>query len=78
MKVTKVGIVPSSRIWLGSCQRCGSEAEAVEGELTRIRDTQRDGRFSWEKCPVCGAGGSEDAEGFGGMLFYPKKVVKTT
>jgi hypothetical protein len=71
MKVTKVGKPLSARVWVGTCSNCGSEAEAVESELTHITESQREGRFSWEKCPVCGAG---DDERYGGMLFYPSNT----
>lgn len=72
MKITKQGINPDSRLWVGICRQCGSEAEGTESEMTHITHDQREGcTFSWEKCPVCGAGAS--GSGYGGMLFYPKK-----
>lgn len=72
MKVTRVGQIPSNRIWFGTCVNCRSEAEAVESELTNIVYDQRCGGFSWEKCPVCGAGVEN---GYGGMCFHLKDVV---
>ena len=72
MKITKLGIV-KSKIWIGTCRSCLSEAEANESEMTHISSDQRDGgRFSWEKCPVCEAGA---ASGYGGMLFYPRTAA---
>lgn len=70
MKVTRVGQIPANRIWVGTCRNCKSEAEAVESELTHITYDQRDGAFSWEKCPVCGVG---EGNGYGGMCFQPSK-----
>jgi hypothetical protein len=38
--------------------------------MTHVTEDQREGgRFSWEKCPECGAG----AGGYGGMLFYEER-----
>lgn len=71
MKITKRGIPQGERLWLGSCTKCNSQAEAKQSELKRIQNTQRDGSFSWEVCPVCGEG--DKATGYGGMLFYPRK-----
>jgi hypothetical protein len=69
MVVIKRGIPKASQLWRGQCRSCGSEAEAQECEMTHITEDQREGgRFSWEKCPVCGLGGTT---GYGGMLFYP-------
>lgn len=69
MDVIKTGTKPEDRKWLGKCRSCKSEAMATEGELKHItHDTREGGRFSWEKCPVCGAGANS---GYGGMLFYP-------
>lgn len=56
-------------LWRGTCTSCRSVVEAREGELTHITHTQRDGSFSWEKCPVCNVGRDS---GYGGVLFYPK------
>lgn len=69
IRVTKRGNPPSERIWKGTCRACQSEGEALENELTNITHDQREGgAFSWEKCPVCGAGP------YGGMIFYsPRK-----
>jgi hypothetical protein len=76
MKITKKGTPASERVWLGTCRSCESEAEATEFEMTHITydrssfGAKREGSFfSWEKCPVCGAGGDT---GYGGMLFYQK------
>ena len=70
MKITKKGIPANERVWAGTCRNCNSEAEAQESEMTHITYDQREGgSFSWERCPVCGIGGST---GYGGMLFYPK------
>ena len=69
MKVIKRGIKPSERIWQGTCHQCRSELEAQESEMTHITHDQREGGyFSWEKCPVCGAGTPDT--GYGGALFY--------
>lgn len=70
MRITKIGTKPSERLWKGRCSSCKSEAEASEGELHNITEDQREGRFAWQKCPVCGAGGDKFS-GYGGMLFYP-------
>jgi len=71
MRITKRGQTDKERLWVGTCRSCRSEAEATENEMTHIKNDQRaDSAFSWEKCPVCGAGGES---GYGGMLFYPKK-----
>lgn len=70
MKITKVGQIPSARIWVGMCSKCRSEAEAFENELTHIKHDQRDGSFSWETCPVCGEGKNDN--GYGGMCFHLK------
>lgn len=70
MKITKDKQDPNIRIWVGTCRVCKSEAEAIQNELKNIMYDGRDGyTFSWEKCPVCQAGGNK---GYGGMLFYPK------
>lgn len=70
MKITK-RCVPGIQIWKGACRNCKSEAEAQEKELTHIEHCQREGSWSWEKCPVCGFG--KRGSGYGGMLFYPVK-----
>ena len=70
MKITKRGTPASERKWIGSCRSCNSEAEAEHSEMTHIVHDQREGGpFSWERCPVCGAG--HKLTGYGGMLFYP-------
>lgn len=72
MKIIKKGIPPHDRQWIGHCKTCDSKAEAKQAELTHIQDDIREGSsFSWEKCPVCGAG--DPKNGYGGMLFYPDK-----
>ena len=72
MKVTKIGTKQEYREWRGTCRSCKSEATATEGEMKHItHDPREGGSFSWEKCPVCNAGGSS---GFGGMLFYPARA----
>lgn len=69
MKITKQGIPPGDRKWIGKCRTCNSEAEATGSEMQNIKYDQREGgSFCWQKCPVCNAGG---ASGYGGMLFYP-------
>ena len=68
MEITKRRDKKAEKIWNGECRECGSEATATEGELTHVHNDQRDGSFSWEKCPASGAGGST---GYGGMIFYP-------
>lgn len=71
MKIIYKGTPNSERIWEGTCNQCNSKAEATQSELKHITYDEREGgSFSWEKCPACGFGGS----GYGGMLFYPKKV----
>lgn len=68
MKITKIGITKSERIWIGRCASCHSEAEALESEMTNItygglfRD---EGPFSYETCPVCGV------TKYNGMMFHP-------
>ena len=72
MKVTKMGTKPNDKVWIGRCNSCKSEAEATTSELKHITsDFREGGQFSWEKCPVCEAG---SATGYGGMIFYPKKI----
>lgn len=70
MKVTKRGRIPEERPWYGVCRNCKSEASAMESEMTNIKECQRDGKHSWEICPVCEAG----ADGWGGMLFQPART----
>lgn len=71
MEIISRGKPPSEREWHGTCRACGSVAKAKQSEMTHITHDQREGgSFSWERCPVCGAGGSS---GYGGMLFYPLK-----
>lgn len=69
MRITKRGTPPGERIWNGTCNACRSEAEAKESELKHVTHCQREGSFSWEICPVCGAG--DKSSGYGGMIFYP-------
>ncbi len=69
MKITKKGKPPWAKIWVGKCQTCGAEAEAMQSEMTRIVHDQRDGTFSWEKCPECSSGEFVA----NGMIFYPTK-----
>lgn len=71
MKLIKKGQDPKTRIWHGICSRCKSEFEATESEMTHIDSCQREGTWSWEKCPECGAGGAPS--GYGGVLFTPSK-----
>lgn len=60
-----------ARVWLGRCRKCNAEAEAVESEMTNITSDPREGwRFSWEKCPECGAGAGGWGQCWGGMLFH--------
>lgn len=69
MRIVKEGINSKNREWRGTCRACMAQAVAVESEMTQITHDQRGGgRFSWEKCPSCGEGGSG---AMGGMLFYP-------
>lgn len=71
MEIIKRGKTPGDRTWYGRCRTCNSEAKAIESEMHNTTYDQREGgSFSWETCPVCGAGGKT---GYGGMLFYPKK-----
>ena len=68
MKITKRGTPATDRKWVGRCRSCNSEAEATQSEMTNITHSVREGSsFSWERCPVCGAGSKD---GYGGMLFY--------
>lgn len=72
MKITRRGTIPSQKIWVGVCRKCNSEAEAFQYEMNHITHDDRNGdSFSWETCPVCGAGDHEDS--YGGMLFHPKR-----
>lgn len=72
MQVTKIGTKPDERKWFGECRVCKSEATANGSEMNHITLDQREGgSFSWEKCPVCGAGGKDS--GYGGMIFYPEQ-----
>lgn len=69
MKITKSGTPETERLWKGTCRECKSEAEAKGSEMTHIvSEMGRNLVFSWERCPVCGAGWDS---GYGGMLFYP-------
>lgn len=69
MKITKIGSIEEYECkWVGKCNKCGSEAEALEHELNITR-SQRDGDFAWHKCPVCGVGP------YNGICFYPKKTI---
>ena len=74
MVITKRGRIVSSKVdapWRGICRACSSEAEAALWEMTSIIDMDPFGfaLFSWEECPVCGAGGPGRG---GGMLFHPE------
>lgn len=71
MKLIKKGQNPATRVWTGNCSKCRSVFEAFESELTKIIHSQRDGPFSWEKCPECGAG-DESRGNWGGVCFEPK------
>lgn len=69
MKITKLRRPQSENLWKGTCRQCESEAEATKDEMTHIAyDQKQDETFSWERCPVCQAGGFY---GYGGMLFCP-------
>jgi hypothetical protein len=72
MEIIYRGTPKKERTWLGYCRQCNSSAIAKENELINITNDQRDGEFSWETCPVCGAGGDN---GWGGMLFRPRLDV---
>lgn len=72
MRITKVGNKINT-IYQGVCYKCDSEAEAVEDELTGLVNDQREGKFSWEICPVCKANTVINGKNYGGMLFMPKK-----
>jgi len=74
MKLIKKGQNPATRIWVGTCQTCGSEFESFENELTRIQHDQREESWSWEKCPECG-GGNDSVGNYGGVCFHLKKVT---
>lgn len=71
MKMTKMGSLPSDRVWRGRCRSCGAEFEASERELSNIQHDQRDGSSAWAMCDFCGAG----SKGYGGVCFYPVKEV---
>ena len=64
MKILTTGIPKANREWIGKCDQCHSTASAEEYEMNNIREHQMDGKYSWEKCPVCGA----DSRA---MLFTP-------
>lgn len=67
MKVTKKGVIPSERIWRGSCRRCRCEVDAVERELPTskiVHDQREGGAHCWMPCPECGT--VEDA-----LMLYP-------
>ncbi|MBS7349287.1 MAG: hypothetical protein KIG95_03870 [Comamonas sp.] len=70
MKITKRNPLPEERLWRGQCATCGSQAEAMQREMTNITHDQRHGSFSWEACPVCRAG-EVNAWTSSGMCFYP-------
>lgn len=74
MEITNPATPKGERVWKGRCRECKSEAQARENEMKNIQHDYREGgSFSWEVCPVCGAG---DVTGYGGMLFYPVKDVE--
>jgi hypothetical protein len=74
VKVIHRGKPPSQHIWQGTCRSCESVVEAAEWELTNIQEDLREGtRFAWQKCIVCDAG-DDKHNGYGGLLFYPRKV----
>lgn len=67
MEIIKKGTPPSERIWEGECRKCGTVARCKQSELNVVHDDQRDGPYSWLKCPVCNEGNDE----WGGMCFHP-------
>lgn len=72
MKITRRGLPKEQRRWIGTCNSCHSEAEAIESEMTHKEvDFKDHDEFSWEVCPACGAG--DKVTGYDGMLFYVRK-----
>lgn len=67
MKITKIGIDPNKIKWTGTCRTCGTVATATQPELTRVTIDENEKLFSWEVCPHCNAGDSQ--EGYRGILF---------
>jgi ribosomal protein L37E len=74
MIITKRGDPKTHKPWKGHCRICGSEAEAIEAELTNFIGFgySEQGRyyFAWEKCPICGAWDIGKDEG----MFFINKV----
>lgn len=55
MRVTKIGIKPSERLWKGTCYACKSEFEAYQHEIqSKIEhDARENTSFVREKCTIC-------------------------
>jgi hypothetical protein len=68
MKLIRKGSPDARRIWRGKCETCRSVFECEERELTSIQRSQRDGDFSWETCPECGA--SLKCSGKGACILF--------
>lgn len=72
LTVISKGATKSEVVWSGSCRQCNSVCECVGSDITKETfDSREGGSFSWEKCPVCGAGAS--GSNYGGLLMYPNK-----
>lgn len=69
MKITRKGVDPRKRGWVGACVTCGATAEAEEHEMTNIviSPLHNNDRICWMTCPECGA--NADLQG---MFFYPR------
>ena len=63
MKIIKQGTPKSEEIWIGTCRSCKYEVEGQRHEMNNIQ-YDREGDFSWNKCPVCNVGP------YGGLLMY--------
>lgn len=69
-KIIKEGNNKANKVWIGSCRQCKAVYECTGSDITHETFDHREGdSFSWEKCPSCGSG---LANGYGGLLMYPK------
>jgi hypothetical protein len=72
-KLINEGNKKSKQVWSGVCHQCDAVYECTGHDITHETFDQREAfSFSWEKCPSCGAG---LANGYGGLLMYPKKIT---
>lgn len=54
VKIISKGAPKTERVWRGTCYDCKSVVEAMEGELTGVKEDQRDGWYANAvECPVC-------------------------